>query len=448
MKLLLDILQGIGLAVGRGRPAVPARARRRRARERRRRRRLRRHRLRLPRDAGLPARRRDRRWSSRSCSRARRDTPAGAAALGGHRRSASGALLFAATLDDRNAVWWPGADRRRAVRRAGDAAVRDALRCARARGSTRGGGRAAALRRGASPLVLAGARRSSSRRSRSSRVGFFVWLLRRRAPPRGREVRGPAHPAVTPAPPKLVLAVIDAHEAGDARARGRDRPRAGAGGGHGARHLRRRVRRGVPVGHAGLRGVDRHRRAARTRHRDPVDELVPPRARSATSSTARASAPRGAFGIASQLTDTIYNMNAEHLSRGRADGVRVARRRRRAHGRHDVPDVPRPPRARGLARHGADAARLDGLRAARSWARRSSSTPTSSPAARPAAARSSACPGVRDQHAGCVGAYLVEHDLFDFLLLSLPDNDTHSHKHGPHAQVDVDRRTPTASSSA
>ena len=44
-------------------------------------------------------------------------------------------------------------------------------------------------------------------------------------------------------------------------------------------------------------------------------------------------------------------------------------------------------------------------------------------------------PGMRDQHAGCVGAYLVEHDLFDFLLLSLPDNDTHSHKHGPHAQV-------------
>ena len=44
-------------------------------------------------------------------------------------------------------------------------------------------------------------------------------------------------------------------------------------------------------------------------------------------------------------------------------------------------------------------------------------------------------PGIRDQHAGCVGAYLVEQDLFDFLLLSLPDNDTHSHRHGPHAQV-------------
>ncbi len=33
------------------------------------------------------------------------------------------------------------------------------------------------------------------------------------------------------------------------------------------------------------------------------------------------------------------------------------------------------------------------------------------------------CPGARDQHTGCVGAYLVEHDLFDFLLFSLPDND-------------------------
>jgi hypothetical protein len=44
-------------------------------------------------------------------------------------------------------------------------------------------------------------------------------------------------------------------------------------------------------------------------------------------------------------------------------------------------------------------------------------------------------PGVRDQHTGCVGAYLVEHDLFDFLLFSLPDNDTHSHKNGPFAQV-------------
>ena len=44
-------------------------------------------------------------------------------------------------------------------------------------------------------------------------------------------------------------------------------------------------------------------------------------------------------------------------------------------------------------------------------------------------------PGVRDQHTGCVGAFLVENDLFDFMLFSLPDNDAWSHKNGPHAQV-------------
>jgi predicted AlkP superfamily pyrophosphatase or phosphodiesterase len=44
-------------------------------------------------------------------------------------------------------------------------------------------------------------------------------------------------------------------------------------------------------------------------------------------------------------------------------------------------------------------------------------------------------PGIRDQHTGCVGAYLVENDLFDFILFSLPDNDAWSHKNGPHAQV-------------
>ena len=44
-------------------------------------------------------------------------------------------------------------------------------------------------------------------------------------------------------------------------------------------------------------------------------------------------------------------------------------------------------------------------------------------------------PGVRDRHSGCVSAYMVEHDLFDFLLLSLPDNDWFSHKRGPEGQV-------------
>jgi hypothetical protein len=44
-------------------------------------------------------------------------------------------------------------------------------------------------------------------------------------------------------------------------------------------------------------------------------------------------------------------------------------------------------------------------------------------------------PGVRDQHTGCVGSYLAEHDLYDFMLFSLPDNDGWSHRNGPEAQV-------------
>lgn len=46
-------------------------------------------------------------------------------------------------------------------------------------------------------------------------------------------------------------------------------------------------------------------------------------------------------------------------------------------------------------------------------------------------------PGMRDQHAGCVSVYLTERDLYDFLLLSLPDNDTTSHRFGPEAQADA-----------
>ena len=141
------------------------------------------------------------------------------------------------------------------------------------------------------------------------------------------------------------------------------------------------------------------------------------------------------FGFKRSLTDTIYNMNLEHLSQGRRDGVRGARRRRRPHRRHDLPDVPRPPPPRGRR----------ATRRSRGSPRRSSATPSTAArvllrrhlrlAQDAAAARQLGLPGQRDQHAGCVGAHLVEHDLFDFLLLSLPDNDTHSHKNGPFAQV-------------
>jgi hypothetical protein len=40
-------------------------------------------------------------------------------------------------------------------------------------------------------------------------------------------------------------------------------------------------------------------------------------------------------------------------------------------------------------------------------------------------------PGTRDEYSACVGKELVEKDLFDFMLFSLPDHDFHSHRLGP-----------------
>jgi hypothetical protein len=141
-----------------------------------------------------------------------------------------------------------------------------------------------------------------------------------------------------------------------------------------------------------------------------------------------------AFGFKRSLTDTIYKMNAEHLSSDTPTvfeslddaGVRTAGTTYlmyRGRHRHEVTNE--------------------------TALTRIASTVFKEPVQGPReffyadlfASRRTGCrsqlglPGVRDQHAGCVGAYMVEHDLFDFLLLSLPDNDTHSHKHGPDAQV-------------
>jgi predicted AlkP superfamily pyrophosphatase or phosphodiesterase len=140
------------------------------------------------------------------------------------------------------------------------------------------------------------------------------------------------------------------------------------------------------------------------------------------------------FGVVQQLTDTVYNMNAEHLP---ADvptvfeslddaGVRTAGTTYLMYrGRHEH----RLSKGTALTR------------LASTVMRRTVMGPKELFYADIFASRETPCrsqlglPGVRDQHAGCVGAYLVEHDLFDFLLLSLPDNDTHSHRYGPHAQV-------------
>jgi hypothetical protein len=140
------------------------------------------------------------------------------------------------------------------------------------------------------------------------------------------------------------------------------------------------------------------------------------------------------FGVVQQLTDTIYNMNLEHLP-------------------EDVPTVFEALDDAGVrtagttylmyrGRHRHEVSRETALtRLASTVMRRAVMGPRELFYADLFASRETPCrsqmglPGIRDQHAGCVGAYLVEHDLFDFLLLSLPDNDTHSHKYGPHAQV-------------
>jgi hypothetical protein len=141
-----------------------------------------------------------------------------------------------------------------------------------------------------------------------------------------------------------------------------------------------------------------------------------------------------AFGFKQSLTDTIYNMNLEHLSSEtptvfeRLDdrGVRTAGTTYlmyRGRHRHEVANETALTRlATTVFRHaiyGPKEFFYADLFASRRTGCRSQL----------------GLPGVRDQHAGCVGQYLIEHDLFDFLLLSLPDNDTHSHKNGPFAQV-------------
>jgi hypothetical protein len=142
-----------------------------------------------------------------------------------------------------------------------------------------------------------------------------------------------------------------------------------------------------------------------------------------------------AFGLKRSLTDTIYNMNLEHLSAdtptffemlddtGEVRTAGTTYLMYRGRHRHEVSDETALTRiASAVFRHAVYGPK-EFFYADIFASRR---TPCRSQLG---------LPGVRDQHSGCVGAYLVENDLFDFLLLSLPDNDTHSHKNGPYSQV-------------
>ena len=142
-----------------------------------------------------------------------------------------------------------------------------------------------------------------------------------------------------------------------------------------------------------------------------------------------------AFGIVRSLYDTVYNMNLAHLTRAHRTvfehlddaGLRTACTTYliyRGRTRHD-------PSGASVYRRIAEAAQFrHPVYGARElfYADLFDSRDTGCTSAL-------GMPGQRDRHTGCVGAYLVEHDLFDFLLFSLPDNDTHSHKVGPDGQV-------------
>jgi Type I phosphodiesterase / nucleotide pyrophosphatase len=141
------------------------------------------------------------------------------------------------------------------------------------------------------------------------------------------------------------------------------------------------------------------------------------------------------FGVVRSLYDTVYNMNMAHLTRARKTvyehlddaGFRTACTTYliyRGRTRHE-------PSGASVYRRIAEAIQFrHPVYGARElfYADLFDSRDTGCTSAL-------GMPGQRDRHTGCVGAYLVEHELFDFLLFSLPDNDTHSHKLGPDGQV-------------
>ena len=143
------------------------------------------------------------------------------------------------------------------------------------------------------------------------------------------------------------------------------------------------------------------------------------------------------FGLFRTLYDLVYNMNLAHLNPEVTTvfehlddaGLRTACTPYliyRGRHRHEVS-------LEGLMRRAIDVSGLK-LRHA-TWgpkelfygelyaSRRVPCTPTSRP-------------GARDEYSACCAAELAAQGLFDFLLLSLPDNDHYSHQHGPDAMVD------------
>jgi hypothetical protein len=144
-----------------------------------------------------------------------------------------------------------------------------------------------------------------------------------------------------------------------------------------------------------------------------------------------------AFGVFLALYDLVYNMNLAHLSPEvetvfeslEDGGARTACTPfliYRGRQRHEVS-------LEGLLKRAVDVTKLKFHH--HTWG------PTDLfygdlYASRDVPCKSTSIPGVRDGYAACCAAELLKEDLYDFLLLSLPDNDNYSHQHGPEATVE------------
>jgi hypothetical protein len=144
-----------------------------------------------------------------------------------------------------------------------------------------------------------------------------------------------------------------------------------------------------------------------------------------------------AFGIFRSLYDLVYNLNLAHLNPAaltlfeRLDdaGLRTACTPfliYRGRHRHQVS-------LDGLLRRAVDATRLKFRH--HTWG----------PgelfygdlyASREVPCKSTSIPGSHDAYSACCAAELARAGAYDFLLLSLPDNDNYSHRHGPGATVE------------
>ena len=144
-----------------------------------------------------------------------------------------------------------------------------------------------------------------------------------------------------------------------------------------------------------------------------------------------------AFGIFRSLYDLVYNMNLAHLNSGIETvfetlddaGLRTACTPfliYRGRNRHAVS-------LEGLVRRAID---VTGLKLSHhTWGPRELFYGDLY-SSRPFPCKSSSIPGNRDGYSACCAAELAAAGLYDFLLLSLPDNDNYSHRHGPEASVE------------